>query len=338
MSLSLRSAKDEMSDMAAVAMRSTTWRDYLEMCKPRVVLLMLLCALVGMMLATPGWVDPVVLIAGLIGIALVAASAAVVNHIADAHIDARMGRTQNRPMAAGRMPFARAAMFSAVTGIAGMAILVAFVNPLTAWLNLVSWVGYGLVYTLYLKRATPQNIVIGGIFGAAPPLFGWAAVSNSIEPGALLLVLIIFTWTPPHFWALALDRKEEYAKADVPMLPVTHGEQHTKWQILFYTLLMVAVTLLPFVIRMSGWLYLVSAIALGAGFVYWAVQLLVGKNPRAPIETFRYSILYLGLLFAALLIDHYVDPLMPASMSTSAPAATPAATPASAPLQLTHST
>ena len=297
-----------MSDMVAVEVRSTTWRDYLEMCKPRVVLLMLLCALVGMMLATPGLVDPVVLIAGLIGIALVAGSAAVVNHIADAHIDARMGRTQNRPMATGRMSFARAATFCAVTGVLGMAVLLVFVNPLTAWLNLASWVGYGLIYTLYLKRATPQNIVIGGIFGAAPPLFGWAAVTNSIEPGALLLVLIIFTWTPPHFWALALDRKEEYAKADVPMLPVTHGEQHTKWQILFYTLLMIAVTLLPFVIRMSGWLYLISALALGAGFLYWAVQLLIGRNPRAAIETFRYSILYLGLLFGALLIDHYVVP------------------------------
>ena len=304
-----------MSEMTVVAVRSIRWRDYLEMCKPRVVLLMLLCALAGMLLATPGWIDPVVLVAGLTGIALVAGSAAVVNHIADAHIDARMGRTQNRPMASGRMSFGRAAGFCAITGLLGMAILIAFVNPLTAWLNLASWVGYGLIYTLYLKRATPQNIVIGGIFGAAPPLFGWAAVTNSIEPGALLLVLIIFTWTPPHFWALALDRKEEYAKADVPMLPVTHGEQHTKWQILFYTLLMVAVTLLPFVIRMSGWLYLISALALGAGFVYWAVQLLIGRNPRAAIETFRYSILYLGLLFGALLVDHYVVPAPQASLA-----------------------
>ena len=297
-----------MSDLAAVGARPTTWRDYLEMTKPRVVAMMLLCSLVGMLLATPGWVPTDVLVFGNLGIALVAASAAVVNHVADATIDARMARTQNRPMATGRVPFGRAVAYSAVMGCAGMAILITLVNPLTAWLNLAAWVGYGLVYTLYLKRATPQNIVIGGIFGAAPPLFGWTAVTNSIEPGGLLLVLIIFAWTPPHFWALALDRKEEYARADVPMLPITHGERYTQWQIFYYTLILIVCSLLPVAIQMSGALYLVAALALGGGFLYWSIALLRGTNPRAAIETFRYSILYLGLLFVALLADHYVMP------------------------------
>jgi len=276
------------------------------MTKPRVVLLMLLCAAVGMFLAVPGMVPLDVLLFGLLGIALVAGSAAAVNHVADAQIDARMARTQARPMATGKVGMGQGLMFSAVTGVSGMLVLYFLVNPLTAWLNLASWVGYGLVYTLYLKRATPQNIVIGGLFGAAPPLFGWTAVSNSVEPGALLLVLIIFAWTPPHFWALALERKEEYARVDVPMLPVTHGEHYTRLHILFYTLILVAVTLLPFAIGMSGWLYLLGATALGAGFVYWAVTLLINKNPHAPMKTFRYSIVYLGLLFLVLLVDHYV--------------------------------
>ncbi len=292
-----------MSEMSATA---TGWHDYLELTKPRVVLLMLLCALVGMFLAVPGMVPVDVLVFGLVGIALVAGSAAVVNHIADAQIDARMARTQARPVATGRVGLLQGLLFSAVLGVSGMVVLYFLVNPLTAWLNLASWIGYGLIYTLYLKRATPQNIVIGGLFGAAPPLFGWAAVSNSVEPGALLLVLIIFAWTPPHFWALALDRKEEYASVDVPMLPVTHGERYTRLHILYYTLILVAVSLLPFVIGMSGWLYLAGATALGGGFIYWAVVLLRNRNPRAPLETFRYSIVYLGLLFVALLADHYV--------------------------------
>ena len=283
-----------------------SWRDYLELTKPRVVLLMLLCAMVGMFLAVPGMVPVDILVSGLVGIALVAGSAAVVNHIADAQIDARMARTQSRPVATGRIGMRQGLMFSAVLGISGMLVLFFLVNPLTAWLNLASWVGYGLVYTLFLKRATPQNIVIGGLFGAAPPLFGWAAVSNSVEPGALLLVLIIFAWTPPHFWALALDRKEEYAAVNIPMLPVTHGEAYTRLHIFFYTLILLAVSLLPFAIGMSGYLYLAGALALGGGFVYWAVVLLRNRNPRAPIETFKYSILYLMLLFGILLVDHYV--------------------------------
>jgi protoheme IX farnesyltransferase len=283
-----------------------SWRDYLEMTKPRVVLLMLLCALVGMFLAVPGMVPVDVLVFGLTGIALVAGSAAVVNHIADAQIDKRMDRTRERPVATGRVDTRSALIFSAVTGVAGMLILYYGVNPLTAWLNLASWVGYGLIYTLFLKRATPQNIVIGGLFGAAPPLFGWAAVSNSIEPGALLLVLIIFAWTPPHFWALALDRKADYESADVPMLPVTHGDAYTRWHIFFYTLILFAGSLLPFAIGMSGLLYLAGAVALGGGFIYWAVALLRNRNPKAAIETFKYSILYLALLFVVLLVDHYL--------------------------------
>jgi heme o synthase len=281
------------------------WRDYLELTKPRVVLLMLLCALVGMFLAVPGMVPVDIIVFGLVGIALVAGSAAAVNHIADARIDARMQRTSMRPVAMGRVTFLQGAVFAALLGVSGMLILYFLVNPLTAWLNLASWVGYGLVYTLFLKRATPQNIVIGGLFGAAPPLFGWAAVTNSIEPGALLLVLIIFAWTPPHFWALALDRKEEYASVDVPMLPVTHGEAYTRLHILLYTLIMFAVSLLPFAIGMSGLLYLAGAVVLGSGFLYWAIVLVLNRNPRAPLETFKYSIVYLMALFVVLLVDHY---------------------------------
>ena len=298
---SIRAENLEGLDKAAIS----TWHDYLEMCKPRVVLLMLLCSLAGMFLATPDMVAASILFYGTLGIALVAGSAAVVNHIADAHIDARMARTANRPVATGRIGATQGLIFSGVIGVTGMLVLYFLVNPLTAWLNLASWVGYGLIYTLYLKRATPQNIVIGGLFGAAPPLFGWTAVTNSVEPGGLLLVLIIFAWTPPHFWALALDRKEDYKNADIPMLPITHGDSYTRLHILFYTLIMVATTLLPFAIGMSSWLYLSSAIVLGGGFMYWAIVLLQNNNPRAPIQTFRYSIVYLMLLFVALLVDHY---------------------------------
>ena len=291
-----------------------SWRDYYEMCKPKVVLLMLLCAAVGAFMATPGMPPLVPLAAAMVGIALVAGSAAAVNHLADARIDAYMARTENRPVATGRVSFARGAVFAAVTGVLGMVVLLAFVNPLTAWLNLASWFGYGIVYTLWLKRATPQNIVIGGLFGAAPPLFGWTAVTGSVDPGGLLLVLIIFAWTPPHFWALAIERREEYAGIGMPMLPVTHGEQYTKLHILFYTLILLAISLMPFAIGMSGPLYLASAAALGAGFVYWAVVLLRGRDPRAPMETFRYSLYYLTLLFLAMLVDHYLFPAAPAGV------------------------
>ncbi len=281
------------------------WRDYLTLCKPRVVALMLLCATVGMFLASTSIVPLDLLIFTNLGIALVAGSAACVNHLVDAGVDAQMARTARRPIAQGRVSVSSAILFSAVTGASGIAILALLVNPLTAWLNLISWVGYGIIYSMYLKRATPQNIVIGGVFGAAPPLFGWTAVTNQIDPGGMLLLMIIFAWTPPHFWALALDRKEEYAKVDIPMLPVTHGERVTKNYILGYTILLVAVSLLPVVIGMSGLIYLVGTSVLGAVFLYWSIQLLLGRH-RAAVQTFRYSIFYLMALFVVLLTDHFL--------------------------------
>lgn len=288
---------------------SPVWRDYLEMCKPRVVLLMLLCSLVGMFLATPGMVPWNILLFGTVGIALVAGSAAALNHLVDYRIDIKMARTHNRPMAQGRVTPRQGGIFVAVTGIAGLVMLATLINPLTAWLNLISWFGYGVVYTVWLKRATPQNIVIGGLFGAAPPLFGWTAVTGSVDGGGLLLVLILFAWTPPHFWALAIDRVEDYRKVDIPMLPVTHGEHYTKVHILLYTIIMILVSFLPYLTGMSNLLYFISAIALGGGFLYWSLAMLYGNNPRAPIETFKYSIFYLGVLFIALLVDHYVMPV-----------------------------
>ena len=298
-----------MTDYSQTIQETPSWRDYYEMCKPRVVLLMLLCTLVGMVLATEGMVPWDILVFGNLGVALVAGSAAALNHMIDATIDARMARTMNRPIAQGRVSNTQGAVFVGVTGILGIAILALLVNPLTAWLNLASWVGYGVIYTIYLKRATPQNIVIGGLFGAAPPLFGWTAVTNSIDGGGLLLVLIIFAWTPPHFWALAIDRMEEYKKVDIPMLPVTHGEHYTKVHILLYTIILVLTTILPYLIGMSNILYLLSALALGAVFVYWSLVMLFTDNPKAPMETFKYSIVYLALLFIALLVDHYVFPV-----------------------------
>lgn len=285
------------------------WRDYLEMCKPKVVLLMLLCSLVGMFLATPGMVPWDILVFGNLGIALVAGSAAALNHLVDSRIDADMARTRNRPVARGRISPVQGGIFVGVTGAAGLLILATLVNPLTAWLNLASWVGYGIVYTVWLKRATPQNIVIGGLFGAAPPLFGWTSVTDSVDGGGLLLVLIIFAWTPPHFWALAIDRVNEYRKVDIPMLPVTHGERYTKLHILLYTIIMILVSFMPYLTGMSNLLYFVAAAALGGGFLYWSLVMLFGNNRRAPMETFKYSIFYLGALFLALLIDHYVMPV-----------------------------
>jgi len=292
--------------MTEVAVAGASWRDYMELTKPRVVLLMLLCALVGMLLATPELPPLPLIVFGLVGIALVAGSAAAVNHIADARLDARMARTRNRPIPKGRVSPASGIVFAAILGIAGLVILLIWVNPLTATLNLVSWVGYGLLYTLYLKRATSQNIVIGGLFGAAPPLFGWTAVTNSLEWGGLILLLIIFVWTPPHFWALAIDRRRDYEKVDVPMLPITHGDAYTRRQILYYTIALVVVSVLPFAVGMSGIVYLVAALVLGAGFLACAVLLVRGDGERAPLATFKYSIAYLTALFAVLLVDHYL--------------------------------
>jgi len=288
---------------------SATWRDYLELCKPKVVALMLLTSLIGMLLAVPGMVPIDILILGNLGIALCAGSAATVNHLVDRKIDQKMIRTLNRPIATGRLDPMAAGVFAAITGLMGMAILLLFVNALTAWLTFASLLGYAVVYTLYLKRATPQNIVIGGLAGAAPPLLGWTAVTGELGGHGLLLVLIIFAWTPPHFWALALHRKEDYAKADIPMLPVTHGDRYTKIHILLYTIILFAVTLLPFATGMLSWLYLLGAVVLGLGFLGWALALLFGKSPSAGMDTFKYSIVYLMALFVVMLADHYLLPM-----------------------------
>jgi protoheme IX farnesyltransferase len=258
-----------------------------------------------MFLSVPGMVPFHILILGNIGIALCAGAAAVINHVVDRKIDLKMSRTLNRPVAKGRVSPYQAIFFSAVLGLLGMTILLVYINALTAWLTLASLFGYAVLYTSYLKRATPQNIVIGGLAGAVPPLLGWTAVTGEIHGHALLLVLIIFAWTPPHFWALAVHRKDEYAKAEIPMLPVTHGEKYTKISILLYTVLMILVTLLPFAAGMSGWLYFLGALTLGAGFLYWAIMMMVGRKPNAGMDTFKYSIVYLMALFVIMLVDHY---------------------------------
>ena len=284
---------------------AVSWRDYLELCKPNVVALMVLTSLIGMLLATDQAVPMTVLIFGNLGIALCSGSAAAVNHIVDRHVDDKMARTLNRPLAQGRLKTEYAVIFALITGIIGMAILLVFTNVLTAWLTLASLVGYAFIYTMFLKHATPQNIVIGGLAGATPPLLGWTAVTGEIHHNALLLVLIIFAWTPPHFWALAVHRKDEYAKAKIPMLPVTHGEYYTKINILLYTLLLIVVTTIPYLTGMFGWLYLVSSLLLGLGFLYWAVVMLRSKGGNSGMKTFQYSIVYLMVLFAVMLVDHY---------------------------------
>ncbi|MEM6579983.1 MAG: heme o synthase [Pseudomonadota bacterium] len=293
------------SDTAA----PVTWRDYKELTKPNVVLLMILTAAIGMFMAVPGMVPLQVLILGNLGIALCAGSAATINHLVDQRIDRGMARTHKRPVAQGRVAPKQAAIFATLLGTTGMAILLIWINALTAWLTFASLLGYAVIYTMFLKRATPQNIVIGGLAGAAPPLLGWTAVTGQIGGHGLLLVLIIFAWTPPHFWALAIHRKEEYAAVDIPMLPVTHGVAFTKLHILLYTVIMVLITLLPYATRMSGPLYLLGALVLGGGFLYWAIELLRDKNPNAPMETFRYSIIYLMALFVIMLVDHYLFPV-----------------------------
>ena len=287
---------------------AATWRDYKELTKPNVVLLMILTSVIGMFMAVPGMVPLDALILGNLGIALCAGAAAAVNHLVDQRVDQHMARTKARPIAQGRVGTREAIVFAAVMGGAGMAILLIWVNALTAWLTLASLVGYAFIYTMFLKRATPQNIVIGGLAGAAPPLLGWTAVTGEIHGHALLLVLIIFAWTPPHFWALAIHRKEEYAAVDIPMLPVTHGVAFTKLHILLYTVIMFLITLLPFATKLSGPLYLLGAVVLGGGFLYWAIELMRGRNPNAAMETFKYSIVYLMALFVVMLVDHYLFP------------------------------
>ncbi len=290
-------------------MEAASWRDYKELTKPNVVLLMILTSAIGMFMAVPGMVPLDVLVLGNLGIALCAGSAATVNHLVDQRVDQKMARTSARPVAQGRVGNVQAAVFATVLGVAGMVILLVWINALTAWLTLASLVGYAFIYTMFLKRATPQNIVIGGLAGAAPPLLGWTAVTGEIHGHALLLVLIIFAWTPPHFWALAIHRRDEYALVEIPMLPVTHGIAFTKLHILLYTIIMFLITLLPYATRMSGPLYLLGAVVLGAGFLYWAIELLRDKNPRAPMETFKYSIIYLMALFVVMLVDHYLFPV-----------------------------
>jgi len=284
----------------------TTCNDFYELCKPRVVMLLVFTAVIGMFLSTPGMVPWQPLVFGTIGIGLAAASAAAINQVVDQKIDKDMGRTKNRPLPKGNVTNSQALVFAVLLGTIAMAVLTLLVNVLTAWLTLLSLIGYAVIYTMYLKHATPQNIVIGGAAGAAPPVLGWTAVTGSIDPNSLLLFLIIFTWTPPHFWALAIHRREEYAKVDVPMLPVTHGVEFTRLQVLLYTIIMVAVTLMPFATRMSGVVYLVGVIILNAIFLYYAIKMQSGKDDSIPIKTFAYSIIYLMLLFALLLIDHYL--------------------------------
>ncbi|MFT5709528.1 MAG: protoheme IX farnesyltransferase [Halioglobus sp.] len=288
---------------------TATWRDYKELTKPNVVALMILTSTIGMFMAVPGMVPLNALILGNLGIAMCAGAAAAINHLVDQQVDLRMTRTKNRPIAQGRLSNMQAGVFALIMGGLGMAILLIWVNALTAWLTLAALLGYAFVYTMFLKRATPQNIVIGGLAGAAPPLLGWVAVTGDIHGHALLLVLIIFAWTPPHFWALAIHRKDEYALVDIPMLPVTHGVEFTKLHILLYTIIMFLITLLPFVTRLSGPLYLAGAVVLGLIFLYWAIEMLRNKNHLAPIKTFRYSILYLMLLFLIMLVDHYIYPV-----------------------------
>ncbi|MCH9004831.1 MAG: protoheme IX farnesyltransferase [Proteobacteria bacterium] len=283
------------------------WRDYYELTKPRVVVLIVFTAIVGMFLSVPGWPGIEPLIFGTLGIGMAASSAAVINHVLDARIDILMMRTRGRPLPQGKLTERAALVFASGLCVISMSILWFLVNPLTAILTFFSLIGYAVIYTGWLKRATPQNIVIGGAAGAAPPVLGWTAVTNGWTSAALLLFLIIFVWTPPHFWALAIARKEEYAKANIPMLPVTHGEAYTRLNILLYSILLMLVTIMPYLIGMSGLIYLAAAIGLGAYFLYYAVRMYRDHDDeKLPMAMFRYSIRYLGFLFAALLIDHYL--------------------------------
>ncbi|MCZ6719831.1 MAG: heme o synthase [Gammaproteobacteria bacterium] len=285
------------------------WREYLALCKLRIVSAIVFTAIVGMFLA-PGLPSLSVVIFATLGIGLAAASAAAVNHIVDQKVDAQMGRTKHRPLPRGQVSTASAILFAFLLGAVSMVILVVFVNALTAVLTLVSLIGYAFVYSWYLKRATPQNIVIGGAAGAAPPVLGWTAVTGAVDPNALLLFLIIFAWTPPHFWALAIYRRAEYADVGIPMLPVTHGVAFTRLQIMLYTVILFVVSLLPFITYMSGPLYLIGALLLGVGFLSYALRMQWDHDERLALKTFSYSILYLIGLFTFLLVDHYVPAMM----------------------------
>ena len=283
-------------------------KSYLGLCKLKVVALIVFTAMVGMFLATspPGMVPWDVLLLGNLGIGMAASAAAAINHVLDAREDAKMARTRQRPLPQGSVSERQALVFAILLGALAMAILVIFINTLTAILTFLSLLGYAVVYTMYLKRATPQNIVIGGAAGAAPPVLGWVALTGTVDPHSLLLFLIIFIWTPPHFWALAIHRRDEYAKVDIPMLPVTHGVPFTRLQILLYTVMLIVVSVLPFVFKMSGPFYLAGALLLGGGFLYYAVLLMKGDDESIAMKTFGYSIWYLMAIFTILLIDHYL--------------------------------
>ena len=299
-----------MATIPDLAARATPrWRRYLELTKPKVVALITFTALVGTLLACPGVPPLEPLVFGNLGVALAAACAATINHVLDRRIDEQMARTRARPLPAGALTERAAIAFAAVLGVTAMAVLAFLVNLLTAVLTFCSLIGYAVIYTVWLKRATPQNIVIGGAAGAAPPVLGWTAVTNSVDPNALLLFLIIFVWTPPHFWALAIARRDEYARAGIPMLPVTHGVEFTRLQVLLYTVLLVVVTLLPYVTHMSGLVYLAAALVLNGLFLYYALILKISARAELPMRVFRFSVTYLMWLFAALLVDHYLPAL-----------------------------
>jgi len=285
--------------------KSATFRDYYELTKPRVVLLIVFTAIVGMFLSVPGMPDLGLLLAGTLGIGLAASSAAVVNQVLDVRIDIQMTRTRNRPVPQGKIAESSAFVFAAVLGVFSMLLLWFVVNPLTAALTFASLIGYAVIYTMYLKRATPQNIVIGGAAGAAPPVLGWTAMTGELHSDALILFLIIFAWTPPHFWALAIARKDEYAKVAIPMLPVTHGVEYTRQFILLYTIILILITLMPYLSGMSGLIYLSVALSLGGRFLWYALRLKKDQSGQLPMRMFWFSIRYLMFLFAALLLDHY---------------------------------
>ncbi len=295
-----------MEDQTLTDTSAVSWQDYLALCKLKVVSLIVFTAIVGMFMATTAMVPWDVLIYGTIGIGFAACSAAAINHVVDHKIDSIMARTNRRPLPEGKVSLVNAVIFAWFLGTISMGVLAFLVNPLTAGLTALSLIGYGFIYSMYLKRATPQNIVIGGAAGAAPPVLGWTAVTGTLDPNSLLLFLIIFAWTPPHFWALAIYRREEYAKVNIPMLPVTHGVEFTRLHILLYTIILFIVTLLPYLVGMSGLFYLVSAVLLGVGFLYYAIRMQFDHADRLAMQTFSFSIVYLMIMFAALLIDHYI--------------------------------
>lgn len=295
-----------ITQSTAEQLPAVNWRSYYQLTKPKVIYMLMLTALVGMCLAESAWLPPVKAIFSLLGIGLVCASAAAINQILDRNIDDKMARTQGRPLPKGRLSVAKAGQFAAALAVLGFVCLLLAANVLTTVLTFLSMLGYAVVYTVFLKRATPQNIVIGGIAGAMPPLLGWTAMTGNVDPNSLLLVMIIFTWTPPHFWALAIHRKDDYAKADIPMLPVTHGISFTKTCILLYTLLLFVVCLLPLLTGMSSWLYGVVVTALNLWFIRHAIYLKFAPQPNSAIKTFKFSIIHLMILFIALLLDHWM--------------------------------